>query len=51
MTCPNEDHATAGRCLAYAAQGMWARHITHIDGDRENVIGLPWYRLAPLLVR
>ncbi|MDR1015275.1 MAG: Maf family protein [Coriobacteriales bacterium] len=34
---------------AYAAQGMWARHITRIDGDLENVIGLPWHRLADLL--
>ncbi|MDR0347113.1 MAG: Maf family protein [Coriobacteriales bacterium] len=34
---------------AYAAQGIWAAHITRIDGDLENVIGLPWHRLAPLL--
>jgi septum formation protein len=35
---------------SYAAQGMWASHITHIDGDLENVIGLPWHRLAALLM-
>jgi septum formation protein len=36
---------------AYAAQGIWAAHITRVDGDLENVIGLPWHRLAPLLTR
>jgi septum formation protein len=34
---------------AYAAQGLWASHIERIDGDRENVIGLPYYRIEPLL--
>ncbi|MDR1714197.1 MAG: Maf family protein [Coriobacteriales bacterium] len=34
---------------SYAAQGMWAAHITRIDGDRENVIGLPWQAIASYL--
>jgi septum formation protein len=34
---------------AYAIQGQWATHVTAIHGDRENVIGLPWHLVAPLL--
>jgi len=28
----------------YAIQGGFAKHIDHIDGDRNNVIGFPWDR-------
>lgn len=31
---------------SYAIQGMWGAHVIRIDGDLENVIGLPFYRLA-----
>ena len=34
---------------SYALQGEWIRHVLRIDGDRENVIGLPWYRIVGLL--
>ena len=34
---------------SYAIQGMWGRHVTALDGDLENVIGLPYYRLEKLL--
>ena len=34
---------------SYALQGEWVKHIVRVDGDRENVIGLPWYRVAGLL--
>lgn len=32
---------------SYAIQGSFARYIDHIDGDYENVVGLPFYRLEP----
>ena len=35
---------------SYAIQGMWNRHVTAVEGDLENVIGLPFYRLDELLV-
>lgn len=31
---------------SYAVQGYWKKHVTAIEGDLENVIGLPFYRLA-----
>ena len=34
---------------SYALQGEWVRHVVRVEGDRENVIGLPWYRIAALL--
>jgi len=36
---------------SYALQGMWKTHVLKVEGDRENVIGLPWYRIAPFLTR
>lgn len=30
---------------AYAIQGTFCRYVDHIDGDYENVIGLPYLRL------
>ena len=30
---------------SYAIQGMWGRYVTQVEGDFENVIGLPFYRL------
>ena len=33
---------------SYAIQGIWKQHLTQIEGDLENVIGLPYYRLAEL---
>lgn len=34
---------------SYAIQGYFGKHIDHIDGDYENVVGLPYYRIAPLI--
>lgn len=34
---------------SYAIQGIWAQHVEAIDGDLENVIGLPCYRLEELI--
>ena len=34
---------------SYALQGEWVKHVVKVEGDRENVIGLPWYRVAELL--
>lgn len=31
---------------SYAIQGHFGRFIDHIEGDYENVVGLPFYRLA-----
>ena len=34
---------------SYAIQGPFGRYIDHIDGDYENVVGLPYYRIEPYL--
>ncbi len=34
---------------SYAIQGYFGRYIDHIEGDYENVVGLPFYRIAPLI--
>ena len=34
---------------SYAIQGGFAKHIDHIEGDYENVVGLPYYRIESLL--
>lgn len=34
---------------SYAIQGYFGRYIDHIDGDYENVVGLPFYRIEPFL--
>ena len=31
---------------AYAIQGYFGRYIDHIEGDYENVVGLPFYRIS-----
>ncbi|MGN0702960.1 MAG: Maf family protein [Lentihominibacter sp.] len=33
----------------YAIQGTFGRYIDHIDGDYDNVVGFPWYRIEPYL--
>ena len=34
---------------SYAIQGYFGRYIDHIEGDYENVIGLPFYRIEQSL--
>ena len=34
---------------SYAVQSDWGRHVLSIDGDIENVIGLPYQKIAPYL--
>ena len=34
---------------SYAIQGYFGRYIDHIDGDYENVVGLPFHRIAEAL--
>ena len=34
---------------SYAIQGGFGRYIDHIDGDYENVVGLPFYRIEDAL--
>ena len=34
---------------SYAIQGYFGRYIDHIDGDYENVVGLPYYRIGSAL--
>lgn len=34
---------------SYAIQGYFGRYIDHIVGDYENVVGLPYYRIDPLI--
>lgn len=33
----------------YAIQGTFGNYVDHIEGDRDNIVGLPWYRVEPLL--
>ena len=33
----------------YAIQGTFGRYVDHIEGDRDNIVGLPWYRVEQLL--
>lgn len=34
---------------SYAIQGYFGRYIDRIEGDYENVVGLPYYRIEPLI--
>jgi len=36
---------------SYAIQGYFGRYIDHIEGDYENVVGLPYYRIADMIAR
>ncbi len=40
----------ADKAGSYAIQGIWSSHVTDTEGDRFNVIGLPWERLRRELV-
>ena len=33
----------------YAIQGTFSKYIDHIDGDYDNVVGLPWKKIEPYL--
>ncbi|MCL1891502.1 MAG: Maf family protein [Coriobacteriia bacterium] len=35
---------------AYAIQGLWGMQVASIEGDFENIVGLPWHKIEPLLV-
>ncbi len=34
---------------SYAIQGYFGKYIDHIEGDYENVVGLPYYRIEPMI--
>jgi septum formation protein len=34
---------------AYAIQGTFGQYIDHFEGDYDNVVGLPWYRVKEYL--
>jgi septum formation protein len=34
---------------AYAIQGTFSKHISHVDGDETTVIGLPWKKIEERL--
>ena len=36
---------------AYAIQGYFAKHIDHIEGSYENVIGFPWERIEKEILK
>ncbi|MDR1954197.1 MAG: Maf family protein [Clostridiales Family XIII bacterium] len=36
---------------SYAVQSSWSKNVDRVDGDIENVMGLPWHRIAPLIER
>ncbi|NLD18786.1 MAG: Maf-like protein [Clostridiales bacterium] len=33
----------------YAIQGTFKKYIHHIEGDFDNVVGFPWYKVKPYL--
>lgn len=33
----------------YAIQGTFGKYVDHIEGDRDNIVGLPWYRVEKFL--
>ena len=35
----------------YAIQGTFGKYIDRFDGDYDNVVGFPWYRVEPYLQR
>lgn len=36
---------------AYAIQGIFSKHIDHIEGDYDNVVGFPWERIENELAK
>ena len=36
---------------AYAIQGIFSKHIDHIEGDYDNVVGVPWERIEKELAK
>ena len=36
---------------AYAIQGIFSKHIDHIEGDYDNVVGFPWERIEKELTK
>jgi septum formation protein len=34
----------------YAIQGTFKRYVDHIEGDYDNVVGFPWYRIKEFLI-
>jgi len=36
---------------AYAIQGIFSKHIDHIEGDYDNVVGFPWERIEKELAK
>jgi MAF protein len=34
----------------YAIQGSWGKHVSHIIGDYDNVMGFPWSRIKHFLL-
>ena len=49
------DYAASGECDdkagAYAIQGYFAKHIDHIEGSYENVIGFPGARIEKEIIK
>ena len=33
----------------YAIQETFGKYVDHIEGDRDNIVGLPWYRVEKFL--
>jgi septum formation protein len=34
---------------SYAIQSSWSKNVERVEGDVENVMGLPWYRVEALI--
>ena len=45
-----EEEPPFDKAGGYAIQGSWSRHVKGIEGDLENVIGLPFYRIKDALI-
>lgn len=43
------DESPMDKAGAYAIQSSWGEQVLKIEGDLENIIGLPWYRIASII--
>ena len=45
-----QDEPPYDKAGSYAIQGMWKTHVQKVEGNYENVVGLPWRRIEPFIM-